>query len=289
MLDVAWTGLRFLHFAALIALAGGVFFAVWLAREPLRSELANRFCRPLRLCAALNALTALLLLMVQGGMMAGGWPDVWRPQVWLAVIGTQFGNVWLWQIVLTWVSLILVWLRSRHQLAVLLILLGAQLVMQASVGHSAMHYGVMGAIQRANQAVHLICGSIWLGGLLPFLYCLRLIHGRWRQSVIKTLLRFSRYGHFAVAGVLLTGINNAWLIQGRLISASPWGRALLLKCALVALMVAIALVNRYVLVPRMSSDGERAQRFLIRMTQAETILGALVLATVSLFATWEPF
>jgi putative copper resistance protein D len=38
-----------------------------------------------------------------------------------------------------------------------------------------------------------------------------------------------------------------------------------------------------------SSGAGRAQQIFIRMTQAEVVLGALVLATVSLFATWEPF
>ena len=70
---------------------------------------------------------------------------------------------------------------------------------------------------------------------------------------------------------------------------SGWGRMLLLKCALVAMMVVIALVNRYVLVPRFRSGDGREQRYFIRMTQTEVVLGALVLAAVSLFATWEPF
>ncbi len=64
---------------------------------------------------------------------------------------------------------------------------------------------------------------------------------------------------------------------------------LLFKCALVAAMVAIALVNRYVLVPRMSAGGTRAEQLIVRTTQIEIALGALALFAVSLFATWEPF
>jgi putative copper resistance protein D len=54
-----------------------------------------------------------------------------------------------------------------------------------------------------------------------------------------------------------------------MIGASPWGRMLLIKCALVAGMVVIALVNRYVLVPRMSASGSRAESLILRTTQAE--------------------
>ncbi|VFS62862.1 Inner membrane protein YebZ [Raoultella planticola] len=51
----------------------------------------------------------------------------------------------------------------------------------------------------------------------------------------------------------------------------------MIKCALVAGMVAIALVNRYVLVPRMSVSGTRAEQLILRTTQVEMALGALAL------------
>jgi len=289
MLEEVWTGLRFVHFAALMLGFGCVFFCAWLAPDALRERLARRFSLFLRLLLTLNALTALLLLMVQGGIMAGGWSDVWKPGIWRAVAGTQFGAIWQWQIVIGMITLAMAVIFPRRHLAVLLMLLGAQLILQASVGHAAMHAGFTGIAHRANQVVHLLCGSVWIGGLPVFIACLRLANGRRRQSAIYAMMRFSRYGHLAVAGILITGINNAWLIQGALFSSSAYGRALLLKCVLVGLMVAIALVNRYILVPRMNRDNARAQSFFIRMTQTEMVLGALVLAVVSLFATWEPF
>ena len=122
------------------------------------------------------------------------------------------------------------------------------------------------------------------------LYGITLVQGSWRSSAIYAMVSFSRYGHMAVAGVLVTGIVNSWLIQGQLLVIdSLYGRMLLFKCALVMLMVAIALVNRYVLVPRMRTGESPAQQLFIRMTQGEMVLGVLVLATVSLFATLEPF
>ena len=93
-----------------------------------------------------------------------------------------------------------------------------------------------------------------------------------------------------VLPVVLTGAINGLFILGITL---PWQtgyvQLLLFKCALVALMVVIALVNRYFLVPRFGAHIGREQQIFIRMTQAEVVLGALVLATVSLFATWEPF
>ncbi len=68
-------------------------------------------------------------------------------------------------------------------------------------------------VQRTNHAVHLFCVAGWFGGLLPFIYCLRLARGRWRQAAIGTMMRFSRYGHLAVAGAIASGVLNALLIR----------------------------------------------------------------------------
>ena len=221
--------------------------------------------------------------------MGDGWTDVWQPAVWQAVAGTRFGGVWIWQILLAWIAFAVVWIRPRHGARQLVALLAAQLLLSAGVGHAAMHEGLLGALQRTNHALHLFCAASWFGGLLPFIYCLRLTQGRWRRAAVYTMARFSRYGHLAVAGTIASGVINALLIQGGMVGASPWGRMLLIKCALVAGMVAIALVNRYVLVPRMSASGSRAENLILRTTQAEMGLGALALLAVSLFATWEPY
>ncbi len=131
----------------------------------------------------------------------------------------------------------------------------------AGVGHAAMHDGWVGALQRTNHALHLFL-RLGVGRravaicLLPATGARALASG----SDNRHDAFFSRYGHLAVAGAIASGIGNTLLIQGQLIGDSPWGTVLLFKCALVAGMVAIALVNRYVLVPRMSGNGSWAER-----------------------------
>ena len=289
MLSGVYVSLRFIHFISLIVAFGCVLYGAWWAPVPLRRLMMQRFYPLMRYLLSASALSALLMLMAQGGLMGNGWPDVWQPAIWQAVAGTQFGGVWVWQILLAFVALAVVWLKPRRPGRLLLVLFCAQLLVLAGVGHAAMNDGWLGIVQRTNHALHLFCVASWFGGLLPFIYCLRLAHGRWRQAAICTMMRFSRYGHLAVAGAIASGVVNALLIQGGLSSTSPWGRMLLFKCALVAAMVAIALVNRYVLVPRMSAGGTRAEQLIVRTTQIEIALGALALFAVSLFATWEPF
>ncbi|QKN81464.1 copper homeostasis membrane protein CopD [Scandinavium goeteborgense] len=289
MLASVYVGLRGLHFIAVMLAFGCVLYGAWWATPQLRRLMMQRFLPFLRVALLVNAITATLMLMLQGGQMGNGWGDVLQPEVWLAVAGTRFGSVWLWQILLTWIALIVVCLKPHRLAPLLLILCIAQFLLMAGVGHAAMRDGIIGALQRMNHGVHLLCAGAWFGGLLPFLYCLRLANGPWRTSAINTMMRFSRWGHLAVIGVILSGLANAWLIQGQLVTDTAYGRLLLVKCAFVALMVVIALVNRYVLVPRMATDRQHIQRLFVRTTQAEMILGALVLAAVSLFATWEPF
>ena len=289
MLSAVYVSLRFIHFISLIVAFGCLLYGAWWAPAALRRLMMQRFYPLMRHLLLASALSALLMLMAQGGLMGNGWSDVWQPAIWQAVAGTQFGGVWVWQILLAFVALAVVWLKPRRPGRLLLVLFCAQLLLLAGVGHAAMNDGWLGIVQRTNHALHLFCVASWFGGLLPFIYCLRLAHGRWRQAAIFTMMRFSRYGHLAVAGAIASGVVNALLIQGELISASTWGRMLLLKCALVAAMVAIALVNRYVLVPRMSAGGTRAEQLIVRTTQIEIALGALALFAVSLFATWEPF
>lgn len=289
MLACGYVGLRFMHFAALILIFGCALFSAWLAPRNLRPVLSQRFVTLQKNCLWLALASAALMYAWQGGIMGDGWSDIWRPVTWMAVIGTQTGTVLAWQVIIAGLTLTAALLQPQQQKR-LLLLVAIQFVLAAGIGHAAMRDGIAGVVQRGNQVVHLLCAALWLGGLLPMLYCQRLVHGARREAAIYAMMRFSRYGHVAVAGVLLTGVINTLMIQG--LTApwhSGWGRLLLVKCALVALMVAIALVNRYVLVPRLSLKSDTARRYFFYMTWAELGLGALVLATVSLFATWEPF
>jgi putative copper resistance protein D len=101
--------------------------------------------------------------------------------------------------------------------------------------------------------------------------------------------RFSFWGQFDVALVVLTGIANVSLTSGlgALAPTTPYRMLLVAKLVLVATMVALALVNRAVLAPRLASD-RAAQRALRRSCLAEVALGGAVVALVSLFGLLDP-
>jgi putative copper resistance protein D len=289
MLAFIYVGLRFIHFGALMLIFGNALYSVWFAPSSLHRLMTRRFQAQQQIASLVSLLSAFLMFMIQAGLMGNGWGDVFNPDVLQSVLATQFGSVWLWQIILAVITACAAWLAPQKGSRLLLLAMG-QFVLLAGVGHPAMNDGAVGAMQRINHALHLLCAATWVGGLLPLLFCMHLAKGRWQTAAIYTMMRFSRVGHYAVAGVVLTGAINGLFILGITV---PWQtgyvQLLLFKCALVALMVVIALANRYFLVPRFSAHIGREQQIFIRMTQAEVVLGALVLATVSLFATWEPF
>lgn len=96
----------------------------------------------------------------------------------------------------------------------LFMLTTAQFILLAGIGHATLNEGVTAKIHQTNHAIHLICAAAWFGGLLPVLWCMQLIKGRWRHQAIQALMRFSWCGHFAVIGVLASGVLNALLITG---------------------------------------------------------------------------
>lgn len=289
MLAWVYCGLRLVHFSVLMMAMGCLLYVVWWATPALRRVIMRRYRRALSAFFVLNAACATAMLLIQSGLMGNGWGDVLAPDVWLAVAATRFGGVWLWQILLSWITLVVMWMAPRRRAALLLVLCIAQFLLLAGIGHAAMRDGLPGVLQQLNHAAHLLCAATWFGGLLPFIDCLHLANGRRRQEAVATMMNFSRYGHLAVAGVVVSGVINAVLIQGSLWGDSAWGRLLLVKCGLVTLMIILALANRYLLAPRMANGGSQVRQWFLRLTQAEVVLGALVLATVSVFATWEPF
>ncbi|QCT21820.1 copper homeostasis membrane protein CopD [Jejubacter calystegiae] len=291
MLHLVAVAMRFSHDLALMLLVGSAICSVLLSSGRFASVVTRRLARLWSAAALLNLVSALLLFALQGGLMGQGWSDVLNPDIWRMLPGTRFGAVWLWQMVLALIIVAVTLLRPPRRSPLLLCLAALQLALLAGTGHAAMHDGVAGALHRTNHAVHLLAAAWWVGGLVPLLVCMRMAtKPRWRKSAIAAMMRFSRYGHLAVALVIATGAINSLAILGWHWSwQGDYVRLLLLKMGLASVMVAIALVNRYLLVPRFAQSAGVAQQRFIILTRVEMALALAVLLCVSLFATLEPF
>lgn len=285
---------RWLHFFALMSLVGAGVTTTLLAPARYRTDLTRRLMLLIRVSTWLTLLSAILLLAAQTGQMGDGWQDTLKGDIWLAVLQTQFGRVWQWQLVLAVLCCLM--LSCRRKLAgqfcpqAVLLLAVLQLSGLAFTGHAAMLDGWSGIFQRANQIVHLLSAAFWAGGLLPVAYLMREARGpQHRYDAIGTMMRFSRYGHLAVMLVVVSGAINALLLLGwPPASFRLYSQLLMLKTLLVGVMMGIALFNRYWLVPRFQRSGAGAQQQFITSTLVEIVLAAGALLVVSIFATLEP-
>ena len=105
------------------------------------------------------------------------------------------------------------------------------------------------------------------------------------------LRRFSRYGAIFVAGIALTGMINTWhMLEGRLDLGRSYDRVLFAKVALFTMMVTVAALNRYRLVPRLTrSDPALVFRALSFTIVIELFIGAVVLLAVSALGLMSPY
>jgi len=290
-LSTLWIALRALHFLAVLLLAGSAFYTALLAPRRYRPVLAQRLHRILVTTALLSLISALLMLATQTGLMSGDWRNVSDVETWLAVLSTRFGAIWRWELAFALVSMSAFLWRGILRQQVLLVSGLLQLIALAGVGHAAMRDGLPGLLQQSNHALHLIAAAFWTGGLYPLLILMREArHIAFRTDAIRCMMRFSRYGHLAVALALLTGVINSWLIAGSPLNwpATLWSAMLVMKVMLVMMMVGIALINRYYLVPRFRVAGSQALQNFIRLTQLELLLAVVVVGLVSVFATLSP-
>jgi copper transport protein len=142
--------------------------------------------------------------------------------------------------------------------------------------------------------VHMAAMSAWIGGLLPLMLVLRLTRGQLSQSVAlpldKLVPNFSRVALLSVSTLALTGAYSA-LPHVRTLEAlldTTYGRALIVKLALVGLLLALGAVNLLFLSPLLRRAIERAARWLQHSVRTELTLGLLVLLTVGVLTTVAP-
>ena len=127
--------------------------------------------------------------------------------------------------------------------------------------------------------LHVAAASVWLGGLVGLVLVLRGAGERQRP-----LRRFSNLALVSVAVLATTGVIRAFSelrAFGQLWSTG-YGRVLLVKTLLLALLVALGWLNRYRLVPRFSVGGLR------RSIGLELLLFAGLVAAVGLLTDLRP-
>jgi copper resistance protein D len=282
---------RFAHFLAAM-LAFGMSAYLW-AYAPERLRLAlSPVVRRLALVASLVTLvTAIAWLAIESVSMADDWSAAVDPgQIVSVLTDTAFGHAWALHLALTAALVAVVVFGPRDRWAATTVASAALLASLGLVGHSAMQSGAEGVLHRANHAVHLVAAGAWIGGLVPFVMCLR-AHARddLRKDAVRAMTGFSFWGQLIVAAIVLTGVVNIALTSHRapIPPATPYRALLVAKLIIVSIMILLALFNRFVLAPRLKASAN-ALTTLRATSAAEVGLGCIVIALVSVFALLDP-
>ena len=282
---------RFAHVLAAMLVFGSSAYLRLTASVDLRNALSAGI-RVLAIWASVIALaTACLWLSLEAASMADDWSAATDPGAVEAVLtDTAFGRAWIARLVLAAALVVAAVVAQRGRWTAIAVLSGLMLASLALVGHAAMQTGLLGLAHRANHALHLLAAGAWIGGLLPFVMCLdATARNAVRRDAVAAMMSFSFWGHFVVAAIVATGIVNIALTSGHapLPPTTPYRALLDVKIALVALMIGLAVVNRYVVVPRLKARPD-VLGALRAISLANVGLGTIVVALVSVFALFDP-
>lgn len=277
---LTWTGFCL----GLLSAAGGAIYLALVRPTGLSRWGAERAVTK---AAALGLVFAGLAVGAQGGLLYGATAaDLLTAAPWAAGLASTFGRTAL--VAAVGLALVVVamtqWVRwATTPLALLAVALG--------LGSFALSGHVVTAASRGLTVplllAHVIPVAFWVGSLVPLRWALR------APPVEANLLvaRFSRVALVAVPVLAAAGLGIAALQIERLeaLVATPYGRLVLVKVALVGGLVGLAALNRLWLTPALVRGEARAPERLSRSILVEGLLvGAIVALTGALSTTPPP-
>ncbi len=298
---------RVVHYASTISLAG-LFAFLCLVAAPDGSESLRRRLSLLGWASLLLALVSgLAWLLVLAAKLSGQPLDLVLPQgvVTTVLTRTRFGEVWLARFVLAMLLGPCLLARQRWHPRVWnwagLVLAGGLLGSLAWAGHGGATPGRPGELHLAADILHLLAAGAWLGSLIPLALLLaetrRIGDPDWAAAARRAVRRFSILAAASVAILFTAGLVNTWFLAGTVpaLLGTLYGRLLLAKIAIFAMMVTFGAVNLLRMGPRLAPiSGTRttiwtaAIDHLRRNALIEAGLGLIVLAIVGLLGILPP-
>jgi putative copper resistance protein D len=282
---------RFAHFMSAMLILGASAYLWLYTPEKLRRALSPVLWRLSLIASVVVLATAIIWLSLESASMADDRSAAYDPGVIGGVLtDTAFGHAWAAHLMLAAALIAVIGFGPRGRWATVTIVSAALLASLGLVGHAAMQTGAEGVAHRANHAVHLLTTSMWIGGLVPFAMCLDTYrYDDLRQDAVSAMTDFSFWGQLVVAAIVLTGAVNIALTSGRppVPPTTPYRAMLAAKIVLVAMMISLAVFNRYILAPKLK-PGAPALAVLRATSAAEVLLGSVVVALVSAFALLDP-
>ncbi|MBB3862026.1 putative copper resistance protein D [Novosphingobium hassiacum] len=292
---------RFGLFAIEGLLLGVPLFGLYALRAPERSQLPFRAWLILLslIGVGLNILGfALLLASMAGTSINAIDPDLARSILLTAPVGWAF----VLRLAVTVLALGLVLLAPANRTSMLASVTAFSSVALASLawnGHGVATEGVLAWPHLLADIVHLLAAGVWLGAIACLLYMVVRPKASLTDLTIagRCLKEFGVAGSMVVALLIATGLINGFAILGNQPFGPAFGSAYIVlmgsKLALFALMLALAALHRFRLVPAVESATDHADKAMavrrIRSSMAVELAAAVViLGLVAWLGTLEP-
>ena len=247
----AFAAVRALHLFSLMLLFGSAALLLRLRRHVPELAMEGGTLRRARLVAVIVALvTAVLWLGLATAQMAGDSRAAADPGlVGATLANTQFGQLLVVRLLL--LVLLCAALLVRLEIAIVL-LSGLALSLISVTAHAAAaspaHFSAIGI---TSDALHLLCGGIWLGGLSVLASIMAERPAAPRLTAALAL--FAGWGMVAVTLLMMTGMLNAASIVLGGPAAKPYLGVLGAKLVLVLTMTLLALYNHFRLMPKLAA------------------------------------
>ena len=269
--------------AGMILLAGGSAFRALVISAASREVSRLERCLPFFLIAV-----GLADLVLRSQMITGRHGSEVLSLLPTVLLKTHFGNVWMGR---TLLLLLLGMPMVRNRAGLALPTCALLLLTESLSGHAA-DSGTLSAAVLADW-LHLAAVSVWMGGLFFLASALR----RWFASAssadssefLRTVKRFSKLAGLCVAVIAATGGFQFWHRVGSVAALlqTPYGQTLTAKLVLVLALLSLGALNRYVIVPKLSSVKETSRK-LSKTVVFEIGLALAVLVCVAILLQLPP-
>jgi putative copper resistance protein D len=137
----------------------------------------------------------------------------------------------------------------------------------------------------ALLVVHLLAVALWVAALLPLRRAASVPGGA------ALLHNFGVLASVTVPVLIIAGLGFAWIMAGSLwaLIGTAYGLMLLAKVALVSILLMLAALNKWRLVPALARGLPEADKALRRAITLEVaIVGLILLATATLTSVTTP-
>jgi copper transport protein len=199
---------------------------------------------------------------------------------------TRFGSVWIASAPILLVLVGAAWIpgRSRRRAGLIASIAAILLALRTLASHAI----DFGAAATVLYFVHEAAAGLWGGALMGLWFTARSDDIEAPQAAL-IIRRVSRLAGWCVAGLVISGIYIGYCALGLNLDHllySAYGRTLVAKVTVFAIVAATGGYNRYWLVPRVNAASVRGE--LIESVQIECILMLAVLALAVLLANTPP-